>query len=123
MRLGVFSLSLSVKDLNVSKGFYEKLGFTVIAGGMDLGFLVLKNQETIKGLFQGMFEGHILTFNPGWDANGQPIDDFDDIRVIQKQLKNEGIAFDTEADENSSGRASFMIKDPDGNVILVDQHV
>lgn len=123
MRLGIFSLSLAVKDLTVSKTFYEKLGFQVIAGGMDLNFLVLKNEETIIGLFQGMFENNILTFNPGWDSNGQAIEDFDDIRVIQKELKNSGIEFDTEADENTEGRASFMIKDPDGNVILVDQHV
>lgn len=123
MKLGVFSISLSVKDLEASKVFYEKLGFQVFAGGKELNFLILKNQETIIGLFHGMFEDTILTFNPGWDSNGQPIDDFDDVREIQKQLKNKGIRFEREADENSSGRESFVIKDPDGNVILVDQHV
>jgi len=123
MQLGAFSISLAVKDLQASKDFYEKLGFTQFAGDMDKKYLIMKNGDTLIGLFQGMFEQNILTFNPGWDANAQKLDDFQDVRDIQKSLKEEGVAFATEADEDSSGPASFVIVDPDGNPILVDQHV
>ena len=123
MELGAFSVSLNVKDIAKSKEFYEKLGFSVYAGGFEYNYLILKNGDTIIGLFQGMFENNILTFNPGWDANAQTLENYDDIRDIQKKLKESGIGFMKEADENSSGPASFMIQDPDGNTILVDQHV
>lgn len=123
MKLGIFSMSLSVKDLNISKAFYEKLGFSVFAGAIEQNYLVMKNESTIIGLFQGMFEGNILTFNPGWDENAQPLDDFDDVRVIQKHLLASDVQIENPIDESSSGRASFMIKDPDGNVVLIDQHV
>jgi len=122
MKLGAFSISLSVKDLNVSKAFYENLGFTVFAGGMENKYLIMKNENALIGLFQGMFEGNILTFNPGWDENANNIETFDDVREIQRQLKSKNIKFTSEADENTSGPASFMVTDPDGNVILVDQH-
>jgi len=122
MELGAFSVSLSVKDLNNSKEFYEKLGFTVMGGGMDMNYLIMKNGTTLIGLFQGMFEGNKLTFNPGWDTIGQNVDDFDDIREIQRKLKESGIAMVNEVEENSEGPANFVITDPDGNVILVDQH-
>lgn len=122
MKLGAFSISLSVKDLNVSKVFYENLGFMVLAGSKENKYLIMKNENALIGLFQGMFEGNILTFNPGWDENAKNIETFDDVREIQKQLKKNNIKFTTEADENTSGPASFMVTDPDGNVILVDQH-
>ena len=122
MRLGAFSVSLSVKDLATSKAFYEKLGFESFAGDMDKNYLILKNESTIIGLFQGMFEGNLLTFNPGWDENCQNLDEFDDVRVIQQSLKVAGIPLAKAADENYTGPASFVISDPDGNVILVDQH-
>jgi len=122
MKLGAFSISLSVKDLNVSKAFYENLGFTVFAGGMEKNYLIMKNENALIGLFQGMFEGNILTFNPGWDENAKNIETFEDVREIQRQLKSKNIMLTTEADDNTSGPASFMITDPDGNVILVDQH-
>lgn len=123
MKLGAFSVSLSVKDLQTSKDFYEKLGFSVFAGAMENNYLILKNEETIIGLFQGMFEGNILTFNPGWDANAQKLEDFQDVRDIQKELKAHGISFENQADESTTGPASAVLKDPDGNVILLDQHV
>jgi catechol 2,3-dioxygenase-like lactoylglutathione lyase family enzyme len=123
MKLGAFSISLSVKDLNVSKQFYETLGFKVFAGGIEKNYLIMKNEDSLIGLFHGMFENNILTFNPGWDANGQQIEEFDDVRVIQRHLKNNNIKLETEADENTSGPASFIVIDPDGNAILVDQHV
>ncbi len=123
MKLGIFSMSLSVKDLSTSKAFYEKLGFSVFAGGMEQNYLVLKNEHTIIGLFQGIFEGNILTFNPGWDENAQTLDKFDDVRDIQKHLLNSGVQIDNPIDESTTGRASFMVKDPDGNVVLIDQHV
>lgn len=123
MNLGAFSLSLSVKDLQTSKDFYEKLGFIVFGGAMDQNYLIMKNEDKLIGLFQGMFEGNIMTFNPGWDQSAQPLPNYDDVRKIQQELKDHGLSFLTEADENSSGPASFMITDPDGNVILVDQHV
>lgn len=123
MQLGTFSVSLSVKDLAVSKAFYEKLGFGVFGGATEQNYLIMKNGSTLIGLFQGMFEGNLLTFNPGWDANAQPLTEFDDVRDLQRQLKAAGITPMSEADEHSTGPASFMVADPDGNVILVDQHV
>ena len=124
MKLGAFSMSLSVKDLKVSKEFYEKLGFKVFAGGMEQNYLILKNGNALIGLFQGMFQGNILTFNPGWDENAHNMEQFEDIREIQKHLKSEGVAINPEIDEKTSpsGPASLMITDPDGNVILLDQH-
>ncbi len=123
MKLGAFSISLSVKDIQASKQFYENLGFHVFAGDMDKNYLILKNGNALIGLFQGMFPNNILTFNPGWDENAQLMEQFDDVRDIQKQLKNKGVTFESEADESTSGPASFMITDPDGNVVLLDQHV
>lgn len=123
MKLGAFSISLSVKDLQASRAFYEKLGFSVFAGQPEKNYLIMKNGDSLIGLFQGMFEGNILTFNPGWDANAQPLAEYDDVRRIQKHLKDKGINLEKEADEKSSGPASFVVKDPDGNVILIDQHV
>ncbi|MCP4974984.1 MAG: VOC family protein [Maribacter sp.] len=123
MKLGAFSVSLSVKDLRTSKQFYENLGFSVFAGDMERNYLIMKNGDTNIGLFQGMFENNILTFNPGWDANANKLDKYDDVREIQTQLKNKGINLLSEADESTSGPASFMFMDPDGNTILIDQHV
>jgi len=123
MKLGAFSISLAVKDLQVSKDFYEKLGFAVFAGGMGQNYLIMKNDDSLVGLFQGMFEGNILTFNPGWDQSAKTLESFDDVRDIQKDLKNHNIQFASEADESTSGPASFVITDPDGNMIMVDQHV
>ena len=123
MKLGAFSISLTVKDIHVSKAFYEKLGFEVKGGNIEQNYLIMKNENAIIGLFQGMFEKNILTFNPGWDENATKLDAFDDVREIQQQLKSEGIKFETEADESTSGPASFVLIDPDGNPILVDQHV
>lgn len=122
MKLGAFSVSLSVKDLATSKAFYEKLGFQPMGGSMEQHYLIMKNEGTLIGLFEGMFEGNLLTFNPGWDENAQALEQFDDIRSIQKQLRANGMALLSEADENSSGPASLMLTDPDGNVILLDQH-
>ncbi len=122
MKLGAFSISLSVKDLTTSKEFYEKVGFDVFAGGMEQNYLIMKNGNALIGLFQGMFQGNILTFNPGWDENARNIEDFDDIREIQRQLKNNGLSLTSEANEKTSGPASLMLTDPDGNVILFDQH-
>ena len=122
MELGAFSSSLAVKDLEASKQFYEKLGFTVFGGDPTQNWLILKNGDHTIGLFQGMFEENILTFNPGWDSHARPLDTFTDVRELQRQLKSEGITFATEADENTQGPASFVIADPDGNTILVDQH-
>lgn len=122
MQLGAFSISLAVKDLALSRAFYEKLGFEVTGGEAEQNWLILKNGDCIIGLFQGMFEKNILTFNPGWSTSARPVDDFTDVRELQKQLKVKQVAFDAEADETTSGPASFMITDPDGNPILVDQH-
>lgn len=122
MQLGAFSVSLSVKDIHASKAFYEKLGFTVKGGNIDENWIILKNDTTVIGLFQGMFEKNMLTFNPGWDSDAQEVNPFTDVREIQKSLKNEGIEFGSEADETTPGPASFVITDPDGNPILVDQH-
>ena len=120
--LGAFSLSLAVKDLNVSKSFYEKLGFEVCGGDADQNWLILRNERCTIGLFQGMFERNMLTFNPGWDAQCQPLEDFKDVRELQKELKASGVRVENEADESSTGPASFIVIDPDGNPILVDQH-
>ena len=123
MELGNFSVSLAVKDIEASKLFYEKLGFSVFAGDQSQNWLIMKNGERIIGLFQGMFDKNILTFNPGWNSDAQQLNEFTDIRELQRQLKDRGINMITEADESSTGPASFTIADPDGNVILVDQHV
>lgn len=123
MKLGAFSVSLSVKDIKASKHFYEGLGFEVFAGDLEKNYLIMKNENSLIGLFQGMFEGNILTFNPGWDEDAKTLEMYDDIRVIQKSLKNKGVKFDSEADEATSGPASFVLTDPDGNVIMLDQHV
>lgn len=122
VKLGAFSVSLSVKNLNESKQFYEKLGFTVFAGSSEQNYLIMKNQNALIGLFQGMFENNILTFNPGWDENAQNIESFDDVRKIQQHLKNKSVKLLSEADESTTGPASLMLMDPDGNMILVDQH-
>ncbi len=122
MKLGAFSVSLSVKDIHASKAFYEKLGFTEFGGNIEQNWLILKNEDKIIGLFQGMFENNILTFNPGWDQDAQNLDEFTDVRDIQKQLKADGIELIREADESTSGPASITLIDPDGNAILVDQH-
>jgi catechol 2,3-dioxygenase-like lactoylglutathione lyase family enzyme len=123
MELGAFSVSLSVKDLEASRAFYEKLGFTTFGGDASQNWLILKNGDCVIGIFQGMFEDNLLTFNPGWDGNAQPVESFTDVRELQRQLKAQGVQFETEADENTSGPAYFVIVDPDGNTILVDQHV
>ncbi|WP_462254796.1 VOC family protein [Ferruginibacter sp.] len=123
MKLGAFSISLNVKDIKASKEFYESLGFILFAGSMDKKYLIMKNENALIGLFQGMFENNILTFNPGWDENAAAVEQFDDVREIQQQLKNKGIALLSEPDQNTSGPASVMLTDPDGNVILIDQHV
>jgi catechol 2,3-dioxygenase-like lactoylglutathione lyase family enzyme len=122
MPLGNFSVSLAVKDIAASHDFYQKLGFTKFGGDAAQGWLILKNGDTVIGLFQGMFEKNALTFNPGWDANGQPLAEFTDVRELQRRLKAAGVALATEADESTTGPASFMVIDPDGNPILVDQH-
>jgi lactoylglutathione lyase len=123
MELGNFSISLAVKDIQASKAFYEKLGFRVFMGDSSQNWLILKNGDHVIGLFQGMFEKNILTFNPGWDSNARKLDAFTDVRQLQQQLKARGVEFQTEADENTTGPASFVVVDPDGNPILVDQHV
>jgi catechol 2,3-dioxygenase-like lactoylglutathione lyase family enzyme len=122
MKLGAFSVSLNVRDIKVSQQFYENLGFKVLAGDIGKNYLIMKNENSLIGLFQGMFEGNILTFNPGWDENGNNIEKFDDVREIQRQLKGKGIKLTTEADEKTIGPAGFMMTDPDGNIILIDQH-
>jgi len=123
MELGNFSISLSVKDIEASKLFYEKLGFTVYGGDQKQNWLIMKNGDHAIGLFQGMFEKNILTFNPGWNNDAQRLDKFTDVRELQRQLQDRGVEMISKADENSTGPASFMIIDPDGNTILVDQHV
>lgn len=123
MELGAFSVSLAVKDIEASKKFYEKLGFTVFMGDQSTGWLIMKNGYRVIGLFQGMFEKNVLTFNPGWDSDAQKLDSFTDVRELQRQLKASGVEMIIEADESTTGPASFMIADPDGNTILVDQHV
>lgn len=123
MKLGAFSVSLNVKDIHASKSFYENLGFQSFGGDINNNWLIMKNGDTIIGLFQGMFEKNILTFNPGWDQNAENLDSFTDVRDIQKDLKVKGVQLLTEADEDSVGVAHFTLEDPDGNLILVDQHV
>lgn len=123
MKLGAFSVSLNVKDIKVSKQFYENLGFSVFAGDVTQNYLIMKNENSLIGLFQGMFENNILTFNPGWDENANTLKNFDDVRDIQKDLKSKGINLEREADENTSGPENIVLFDPDGNVILIDQHV
>jgi lactoylglutathione lyase len=123
MQLGNFSISLAVKDIAASQAFYEKLGFKVFTGDASRNWLILKNGDHVIGLFQGMFEKNILTFNPGWDSNAQKLAAFTDIRDLQRQLKAQGVQLQQEADESTTGPASFMAMDPDGNPILVDQHV
>jgi catechol 2,3-dioxygenase-like lactoylglutathione lyase family enzyme len=122
MQLGAFSVSLAVKDIAASRTFYETLGFAAVMGDASTGWLILKNGETVIGLFQGMFEKNALTFNPGWDQNAQPVEPFTDVRELQRRLKAQGVALVTEADERTTGPAHFMVLDPDGNPILVDQH-
>jgi predicted lactoylglutathione lyase len=123
MELGNFSISLAVKDIEASKLFYQKLGFSVFMGNQSQNWLIMKNGDHVIGLFQGMFDKNIMTFNPGWNSEAQPIEKFTDVRELQRQLRASGVSMITEADENSTGPASFMIADPDGNTILVDQHV
>ena len=123
MNLGAFSISLAVKDLMKSKEFYEKFGFTQFGGESSQNWLIMKNGDHIIGLFQGMFEGNILTFNPGWNQNAVTLGEYADIREIQKQLKAAGVELLTEADESSAGPASLTAVDPDGNAILIDQHI
>ena len=123
MELGNFSVSLAVKDIEASKLFYEKLGFKVFAGDQSQNWLIMKNGDHNIGLFQGMFEKNILTFNPGWSSDAQQLKEFTDVRALQRKLKDGGVKMVAEADETSTGPASFMIVDPDGNTILVDQHV
>ena len=123
MQLGAFSVSLAVKDLAASKAFYEKFGFQAFAGNAAQNWLILKNGDCVIGLFQGMFEENILTFNPGWDSNAQALASFTDIRELQRQLKAQGMQLEKEADESTTGPASFVAMDPDSNPILVDQHV
>jgi catechol 2,3-dioxygenase-like lactoylglutathione lyase family enzyme len=123
MELGAFSISLTVKDIVASRAFYEKFGFKDFHGDIAQNWLIMKNGDHVIGLFQGMFEKNILTFNPGWDSNAQKLDTFTDVRVLQRQLKAQGVGFVSEADESTTGPASFIALDPDGNPILVDQHV
>jgi lactoylglutathione lyase len=123
MELGAFSVSLAVKDLAASRAFYEKLGFEVFAGEADQSWLMLRNGDHVLGLFQGMFEKNILTFNPGWDQSATKLDRFTDVRELQRRVKAQGVELVSEADENGAGPASFIAVDPDGNPILVDQHV
>jgi len=123
MELGAFSISLTVKDLEVSKSFYEKLGFHVFGGDAAQNWLIMKNGDHTIGLFQGMFEKNIMTFNPGWDKNSDKLESFTDVRDLQRELKAQGIKSENEADESTTGPASFIIIDTDGNPILIDQHV
>ncbi|MFK7988336.1 MAG: VOC family protein [Sandaracinaceae bacterium] len=123
MKLGAFSISLSVKDLDASRAFYEKLGFEAAGGDANNGWLILRNEATTIGIFSGMFEGNMLTFNPGWAQDATPLEAFTDVRDIQKTLRADGVAIVNEADENTEGPASFVVVDPDGNPILIDQHV
>ncbi|MCB0063638.1 MAG: VOC family protein [Caldilineaceae bacterium] len=123
MELGAFSISLAVKDIVASKAFYEKLGFSEFGGNIAQNWLIMKNGDHLIGLFQGMFAQNILTFNPGWNQNAEKLNTFTDVRELQRQLKAQGLTFATEADETAAGPASFVVVDPDGNPVLVDQHV
>lgn len=122
MKLGAFSISLSVKDLGKSKDFYEKLGFTTMGGSMESNYLIMKNGSTLIGLFKAMFDGNMLTFNPGWDENAKNLEAFDDVRDIQKHLQENQVVLEKSADETTSGPEHIFLKDPDGNMILIDQH-
>jgi catechol 2,3-dioxygenase-like lactoylglutathione lyase family enzyme len=123
MELGAFSVSLAVADIEASRDFYAKLGFEVFAGDITENWLILRNGDTVIGLFEGMFERNLLTFNPGWDQDAQPLEAYTDVRELQQQLKAQGVPLVSEADEGTTGPASLMIVDPDGNPILLDQHV
>ena len=123
MELGAFSVSLAVQDIEASRSFYEKLGFSKLGGDQSKGWLILKNGSTVIGLFQGMFEHNILTFNPGWDQNAGPLASFTDVREVQKSLEAQGVEISTRADPQSKGPAHIILSDPDGNVIMLDQHV
>jgi len=123
MELGNFSISLAVKDLATSRAFYEKLGFEAIGGEEKQNWLILQSGENTVGLFQGMFERNIMTFNPGWGNRGEPLGKFTDVREIQRHLKRHGLELQSEADESTNGPASLVVVDPDGNPILIDQHV
>ncbi|HEX9228687.1 MAG TPA: VOC family protein [Arthrobacter sp.] len=123
MQLGAFSISLAVKDIAASAAFYKNLGFTDHGGDITQNWLILKNGETVIGLFQGMFEKNMLTFNPGWNQNAEALDSFTDVRELQRELKAKGTEFISEADEGTTGPSSFILVDPDGNPVLVDQHV
>lgn len=123
MTLGAFSISLAVSDIHASKAFYEALGFSVFGGDINQRWLIMKNGNALLGLFQGMFDKNMLTFNPGWDENAQLVNGFDDVRTIQQKLKVHQISLDTEADTQTTGPAHIVVKDPDGNIILIDQHV
>ncbi len=123
MKLGAFSISLAVKDIYKSKEFYENLGFIQFGGDIKMNYLIMKNEKTIIGLFQGMFEHNLMTFNPGWDENCQTLENYTDVRDLQKELKSNGAVVLNEADENTNGPASFAVTDPDGNMILFDQHI
>lgn len=123
MKLGTFSISLSVKNIAASRAFYEALGFTVFAGDQSQRWLIMKNEATVIGLFEGVFEKNMLTFNPGWDGEAKPLPEFEDVRSLQQRLKAQGIVLDHEADATTQGPAYVMLKDPDGNPILIDQHV
>lgn len=123
MQLGAFSVSLAVKDIAASRAFYEKLGFSAFGGDQAKGWLILKNGSTVIGLFQGMFEKNILTFNPGWDQDASPLAEFADVREVQKSLDAQGVAIDTRADPETTGPAHIVLTDPDGNTLMLDQHV
>lgn len=123
MELGAFSISLAVKDLAASRAFYEKLGFDTLGGDQAHGWLILKNGSSVIGLFQGMFEKNMLTFNPRWDAEAKAVPSFTDVRELQRRLEAQGVAIQTRADPGTTGPAHFVVEDPDGNPILVDQHV
>ncbi|MEM7798362.1 MAG: VOC family protein [Chloroflexota bacterium] len=123
MDLGAFSVSLTVKDIAESKAFYEKLGFKQMGGNIEENWVILHSGSHVIGLFQGMFDNNIMTFNPGWNQRAEAVGSFTDVREIQKSLKEAGVSFISEADESTSGPANFVITDPDGNTILFDQHV
>jgi catechol 2,3-dioxygenase-like lactoylglutathione lyase family enzyme len=123
MQLGAFSISLAVKDIEASRAFYEKLGFEPFAGDASQNWLILRNGQTVVGLFQGMFEKNTLTFNPGWNQDASEMKDFTDVRELQRQLKAKGVELAAAAEENTKGPASFIAIDPDGNRILIDQHI
>ncbi|MEN8857105.1 MAG: VOC family protein [Flavobacteriaceae bacterium] len=123
MKLGALSISLSLKDIHLSKKFYETLGFTVFGGEIEKNYLIMKNGNALVGLFQGMFENNIISFNPGWDESANKLDSFNDVREIQQHLKDNGLKLEQEADTTTSGPASIVLIDPDGNPVLIDQHV